>query len=101
MTPEQFGLTSETTQAISGGIFAAGAREYLRPARSLTKRILGAALCIGGGWMFGDDLHAYLGIGLQVASATAGVICIGAAEGLLKAIERADVLAFLKKGPTA
>ncbi len=101
MNPEQFGLTSETTQALSGSIFAAGLREYLRPAKSITKRVCGAALCIGGGWLFGDEVSANFPVihpGLQVSACVAGVLCIGVAEGLLKAVERFDLLAFFKKG---
>jgi hypothetical protein len=95
--PENFGLGSETTQAISGGVFAAGAREYLRPAVGWQKRILAALLCLSGAIMFGDDVAGWLGLQLQVAAAVAGIGCIGIAEGLLKAVERLDVAALFKR----
>lgn len=98
MTPEQFGLSGETTSAISGGVFAAGVREYLRPAVGWQKRILAALLCLSGAIMFGDDVAGWFGVPLQVASAAAGIGCIGIAEGLLKAVERFDVAAFFKRG---
>lgn len=98
MNPEHFGLTSETTQVLSGGVFGAAAREYLRPAVSLSRRIFGVALCLGGAWLFGDDVHAFTALPLQVASAGAGLACIGVANSLLKAVERFDLTPFLKKG---
>lgn len=98
MTPEQFGLTTETTQALSGGIFGAAAREYLRPAVSLSRRVFGVLLCLGGAWIFGDDVARYTGIALQVSSAAAGLACIGVANSVLKAVDRVDLTAFLKKG---
>ncbi len=98
MNPEQFGLTGETTQALSGGIFAAAAREYLRPALGLSRRIFGVALCLGGAWLFGDDVAHYSGINLQIASAAAGLACIGVANSLLKAVDRLDLTAIFKRG---
>ena len=57
--PNQFGLSGETTQALSGGVFAAGAREYLRPAKGWQKRITAALLCIGGATLFGPGAMAW------------------------------------------
>lgn len=101
MNPEQYGLSGETAEALSGGVFAAAAREYLRPAVGWQKRVMAALLCLCGAFMFGDEIKAALPalkLTLQFASAIAGVICIGVAEGLLKAVERFDLLAFFKKG---
>jgi len=98
VNPEQYGLGSETAASLSGGVFAAGAREYLRPAVGWQKRVLATALCISGGFLFGDDVAAWLHLQMQVASAIAGIGCIGIAEGLLKAVERIDIAAFFKKG---
>ena len=96
--PSQIGLSSETTQALSGGVFAAGAREYLRPAVGWRKRVLAAALSVGGALLFGGEVAAFLGFTISAGSAVAGVACIGVAEALLKAVERLDLAAFLKKG---
>lgn len=95
--PDQFGLGTETAQALSGGAFAAGAREYLRPAVGWQKRILASGLCLGAALMFGDDLAAWLGMGLQPASALAGLVCLGVAEGVIKAADRIDVAALWRK----
>lgn len=100
--PNQYGLGGETAEALSGGVFAAAAREYLRPAVGWQKRVMAALLCLCGAFMFGDELKAALPdlhFSLQFASAIAGVICIGVAEGLLKAVDRLDLTAFFKRGP--
>ena len=96
--PSQFGLSGETTQALSGGVFAAGAREYLRPAKGWPKRVLAALLCITGAVLFGAEVSAWLGLSLRFGSAVAGVACIGVSEGLLKAVDRIEIAAFFKKG---
>jgi len=80
-----------TTQAISGGMFAAGAREHIRPAVGWQKRILASGLCIGGAVLFGDDVAGWLGLSLQLSAAIAGLACIGIAEGVLKAADKLDV----------
>jgi hypothetical protein len=98
MNPEHFGLGSETAASLSGGVFAAGAREYLRPAVGWQKRILATGLSLGGAYLFGDEVAAWAGLTLQVAAAAAGLACIGIAEGLLKAVERLDLAALFKRG---
>lgn len=96
--PNQIGLSSETTQALSGGMFAAGAREYLRPAVGWRKRVLAACLTLGGALMFGGEVSVLLGLTISGGAAVAGLGCIGVAEALLKAVDRLDLAAFLKKG---
>ena len=98
VSPDQFSLGSETAQALSGGAFAAGAREYLRPAIGWQKRCLSACLCVGAAVMFGDDLASWLGLSMQPASALAGLVCLGVAEGVLKAADKFDVGGFFKRG---
>jgi len=94
--PENYGMGTDAAQMISGGVFAAGAREYLRPASGWQKRVLAAGLCLGGSLMFGDDVAAWLSLSLQVASALAGLVCIGLAEGVLKAADKVDVASMWK-----
>lgn len=94
--PNQISMSSETTQALSGGVFAAGAREYLRPTVGWRKRVLAACLSLGGAAMFGDEVAAATGFSLQIAAAVAGLACIGVAEGLLKAVDRLDLAALFK-----
>lgn len=96
--PEQYGLTSETTQTLSAGIFAAGAREYLRPAAGWWKRSLSSALCIGGTFLFGPELIRIVpSLGPIIANVLAGACCIAAIESVLKAVEKLDVSALIKK----
>jgi hypothetical protein len=97
--PNQIGLSSEATQTLSAGVFAAGAREYLRPAVGWRRRVLSSSLTLSGTFLFGPEVMIWLPwLGQMPAKVLAGIACIGVAEALLKAVDRLDLAAFLKKG---
>lgn len=97
--PQIFGIGQDTAQVVSGSGLAAGAHLYLSPFKGVWRAIFAAGLIVGGGWAFGDDMHAVLpSLSLQVCGAAAGAIWLGVFAGLKKWADKIDVSAWLKRG---
>jgi hypothetical protein len=99
---EIIGFGAEQAQVMAGGAVGAALRLYLRPAGSWLRSIVTATLCVGAARVFAPDLRITTGhIGFLLSAETCGALvalgCFGVAEGLLKAIERFDFAAVLKR----
>lgn len=95
---EAIGIGTDTAQLMGGGMFAAGAREYLRPSPGgWRRRLSGSMLVLMGAYLFGPFtarlVHGISSadIPLTVAGSIAGLACLGVAEGILSAAGRIDL----------
>lgn len=91
------GFAAEQAQVIVGGAVGAGLRLYLRPAGSIMRAVITGVLCIASASVFGPTAQAWLPLNQAGCGAAVAFVTLTVAEGVLKAIERFDFGALLKR----
>ena len=91
----------DQAQVMVGGAVGAGLRLYLRPAGSLLRACFTGALCIGSASVFGPTAAKWLAwasINQAGSGAVVALVTLTVAEGVLRAVEKFDFMAFFRRG---
>jgi hypothetical protein len=94
---EIFGVGAEQAQMIVGGAVGAGLRIYLRPARKVFRNAMTALICVAAAGVFGPSAQPWLNLNAQGVGGVVALVCLGVAEGILRAVEKIDFGVFFSQ----